>query len=81
MVAKVSFDILRILAQGFTEEYTETKQQIVNMAVKLTLRLPDDEQVQVLMTYVLELARYDMDIDLRDRARVLTGMTRDYLVL
>ena len=46
----------------------------MNLAIKLSLRLPEDENVQSLMTYVLEMARYDMDTDLRDRSRFMTAM-------
>jgi AP-3 complex subunit beta len=74
VLSEVSPDILRILAAGFTSESTETKTQIMNFAIKLSLLLPEDDTVQVLMTYVLELSRYDSDTDLRDRSRVMTAM-------
>jgi AP-3 complex subunit beta len=74
VLSKVSPDILRILAAGFPDEATETKMQIMNLAIKLALRLPDDENVESLMTYVLEMARYDMDTDLRDRSRFMTAL-------
>jgi hypothetical protein len=74
MMPKVTPDILRILAAGFVDESNEAKAQIVNMAIKLSLRLPDNENVQNLMTYVLEMARYDLDTDLRDRSRFMTAM-------
>jgi len=70
----ISPDILRILASKFADEATQTKTQIANFAVKLGARLPEDVSVQGLMTYVLEMARYDMDIDLRDRSRFMTAM-------
>jgi len=46
----------------------------MNLAIKLSLHLPEDENIQNLMTYVLEMARYDMDTDLRDRSRFMTSM-------
>lgn len=67
-------DILRILAAGFTQECTETKTQILNLAIKLSLQMPEDDNVQLLMTYVLEMARYDVDTDLRDRSRFMTAL-------
>ena len=73
-LSDVSPDILRILAAGFVQECTETKTQILNLAVKLSVHLPDDEGVQLLMTYVLEMARYDLDTDLRDRSRFMTAI-------
>jgi len=73
-IGKVSPDILRILAGGYISESTETKMQILNYAVKLALRYPDDETIQNLMTYVLEMSRYDVDTDLRDRSRLMTAL-------
>jgi AP-3 complex subunit beta len=67
LIADVAPDILRILTSGFVEENTETKTQILNLAVKQSVLLPEDESVQSLMTYTLEMARYDADTDLRDR--------------
>ena len=74
VLRKLAPDILRILAADFADEATETKTQIANFALKLSLRLPDDDKVQSLMTYVLEMARYDVDVDLRDRSRFMTAM-------
>jgi hypothetical protein len=70
----ISPDILRILAAKFSDEATQTKTQIANFAIKLGARLPDNVNIQGLMTYVLEMARYDVDIDLRDRSRFMTAM-------
>ena len=74
VLSKVAPDILRLLAVSFTAEATETKMQIMNLAIKLSLRLPDDGNVQSLMTYVLEMSRYDVDTDLRDRSRFMTAL-------
>lgn len=64
-------DALRQLAKNFRSEAAEVKYQIVNLAAKTALTHPDSKQVQLLLEYVLELARYDADYDLRDRARLL----------
>lgn len=72
-LGKVSSDILRILSSGFPYEATEVKLQILTFAIKLSLRFPDDDVIQNLMTYVLEMARYDVDTDLRDRSRLMTA--------
>jgi AP-3 complex subunit beta len=56
------------------EESTETKTQILNLAVKQSLHLPDNEKIQLLMTYILEMSRYDTDTDLRDRSRFMTAL-------
>lgn len=69
----VAADVLRLLASGFSDEAVETRMQILNLAIKQSLREAEDEKVQQLMTYVLEMARYDVDTDVRDRARVMTA--------
>jgi hypothetical protein len=45
------------------------KLQILNLAVKLFLTNP--EQTKLLCQYVLTLARYDQNYDIRDRSRLL----------
>jgi AP-3 complex subunit beta len=78
-------DILRILATTFVDEKVETRIQIVNLSVKLALNYnnsttnteeeaADGENILLLTTYILEMARYDTDTDLRDRARFLTAL-------
>lgn len=71
---EIAPDVLRILAGGFVDETNETKMQITNLAAKLSVAYPDHQAVQSLMMYVMELARYDSDTDLRDRARFLTAL-------
>jgi hypothetical protein len=71
---KVSCDILRILAKGYIYEGIDAKLQILNLAVKISLQFPEEERTQYLMTYVLEMSRYDNDYDLRDRARFMTAL-------
>jgi hypothetical protein len=73
-VPKLSGDILRILATEYINETTETKMQIMNLAIKLALHVPENENIQNLMTYVLEMSRYDTNTDLRDRARFMTAV-------
>ena len=70
-VAAMAPDALRQLAKGFKAEAAEVKVQILNLACKTALLQPDSKPVQLLLKYVLELARYDIDYDLRDRARLL----------
>ena len=50
------------------------KHQALNFAVKLALRLPEHEPVQSLSAHVLQLARFDLALHLRDRARFLTAI-------
>ena len=75
-VAAIAPDALRVLVKGFTSEAGEVKVQIVNLAAKASLHHQNTPAVQALFSYVLDLARYDQDYDLRDRARLLR-----YLVL
>jgi len=70
-VAAMAPDALRQLAKSFKTESPEVKAQIVNLAAKTALWQSGNSVVQLLLRYVLELARYDSDYDLRDRARLL----------
>ena len=70
-VAAMAPDALRQLAKGFRGEACEVKYQILNLAAKTALYAPESKPVSLLLQYVLELARYDSDYDLRDRARLL----------
>lgn len=62
----------------FTQAFCETRSalslQVLNYAVKLALRQPNDTRVQSLASFVLEMARFDLSHDLRDRARFMTAM-------
>ena len=68
-VPKVAPDVLRKMAKSFTMEEPQVKMQILNLATKLALTNP--EQTQLLAQYIFNLAKYDMDYDLRDRARFM----------
>lgn len=74
-VAAMAPDALRQLAKGFRSESGEVKAQIIALAVKTALWQPDSKPVKLLLRYVLDLARYDSDYDLRDRARLLRYLT------
>jgi len=75
-------DTLRKLAKGFRDEAVEVKFQILNLAVKLWVqtRLKSSsggdrsDVLRLLFEYVLQLAKFDMNFDLRDRARLLSGL-------
>lgn len=53
---------------------TCVRSQVLNFAVKLALRQTDNAGVQSLASFVLEMARFDLSHDLRDRARFMTAM-------
>ena len=67
-------DCVRLLAARFAGEDPEVKQQILNLAVKAAVDRSDDARLRTLLRYVLELARFDLNHDLRDRGRYLTAV-------
>ena len=50
------------------------KVQIVSLAAKLLVLSPADRTLGLLNRYVLALARYDSNFDVRDRARMLGSL-------
>ena len=67
-------DLLRLFSLRFPSESPQVKCQILDAAVKMSVAMPDNDNVQSLMMYVVELARYEMDTDVRDRSRFMTAM-------
>jgi AP-3 complex subunit beta len=51
------------------------KYQILTLSAKLTCLNPGHETISLLNQYVLNLARYDQNYDIRDRARLLRSLT------
>lgn len=68
-VPNIAPDVLRKLAKTFVDEEDAVKLQVLNLAVKLYLTNP--QQTSLLCQYVFTLARYDVNYDIRDRARFL----------
>ncbi|KAI9910891.1 hypothetical protein PsorP6_011123 [Peronosclerospora sorghi] len=62
---------LRLMVKNFSEEATDVRLQLMNLAVKLGLREPQSRPIQLLLQYVLELCKFDLDYDIRDRARLV----------
>jgi AP-3 complex subunit beta len=50
------------------------KLQIITLAAKLVVLCPSHETLASLSNYVFALAKYDLDYDVRDRARMLTSL-------
>ncbi|RIB16880.1 adaptin N terminal region-domain-containing protein [Gigaspora rosea] len=71
---KVAPDILRKAAKTFTTEADVVKLQIINLGAKLLSLHSTDHTLNLLFQYVLNLARYDLNYDIRDRARLLRGL-------
>eukprot|EP00238_Polyblepharides_amylifera_P013156 CAMPEP_0196575746 /NCGR_PEP_ID=MMETSP1081-20130531/5164_1 /TAXON_ID=36882 /ORGANISM="Pyramimonas amylifera, Strain CCMP720" /LENGTH=844 /DNA_ID=CAMNT_0041894145 /DNA_START=15 /DNA_END=2549 /DNA_ORIENTATION=+ len=63
--------VLRQVAAQYALEDSATKLQLASSLTKLKMRSPNDTHLMALHRYVLTLARYDKDYDVRDRARFL----------
>lgn len=68
-VPTIAPDVLRKVAKSFADEANIVKLQALNLAVKLYLTNAD--QTELLCQYVFNLAKYDLNYDIRDRARFL----------
>jgi vesicle coat complex subunit len=71
-------DILRTFAKQFTKEELQVKYQILNLAAKLASVDPQPKNL-LLFEYVLKLARYDINYDLRDKARFYKALVLDQI--
>ncbi|CEF67653.1 Ruby [Strongyloides ratti] len=67
-----SIDLLRIVAKTFASEAEIVKLQTLNLAVKLWVL--EREKSELLVQYVLQLARYDKSYDVRDRCRFIRNL-------
>jgi len=61
-------DILRTFAKTFIKEELQVKYQILNLGAKLVSVDPQPQNL-LLFEYVLNLSRYDINYDIRDKAR------------
>eukprot|EP01119_Soliformovum_irregulare_P017735 TRINITY_DN5315_c0_g6_i1.p1 TRINITY_DN5315_c0_g6~~TRINITY_DN5315_c0_g6_i1.p1 ORF type:complete len:1052 (+),score=400.87 TRINITY_DN5315_c0_g6_i1:2138-5293(+) len=68
-------DILRKLAKGFGNEEPQVKLQIMSLGAKLFCTNP--EQTARIYEYILSVAKYDNNYDVRDRGRVEKKLTFD----
>ncbi|KAL9226602.1 hypothetical protein vseg_002394 [Gypsophila vaccaria] len=73
--------VLKYLAYCFKSEAPETKLQILNTSIKVSFSAKGDDRLTIrrIVRYVFELAKYDMNYDVRDRARVLSKMSPSFL--
>ncbi|XP_018017537.1 AP-3 complex subunit beta-2 [Hyalella azteca] len=71
-VPNIAPDVLRICAKSFCSEEDSVKLQILTLATKLQLSNP--QQTVLLCQYVYNLAKYDANYDIRDRARLLRAV-------
>lgn len=68
-VSKIAPDVLRKVTKTFSNEKDIVKLQTINLAAKLYLI--NSKQTNLLVQYVFNLAKYDTNYDIRDRARFL----------
>ncbi|XP_053552695.1 AP-3 complex subunit beta-2, partial [Bombina bombina] len=68
-VPRIAPDVLRKMAKSFIGEEDIVKLQIINLAAKLFLT--NSKQTKLLTQYVLNLAKYDQNYDIRDRTRFI----------
>ncbi|KAK7081768.1 AP-3 complex subunit beta-2 [Halocaridina rubra] len=71
-VPKIAPDVLRKMAKTFIVEDDIVKLQILTLATKLYLTNP--KQTRLLCQYVYNLAKYDTNYDIRDRARLTRAL-------
>lgn len=68
-VPKIAPDVLRKMAKSFVDEENSVKLQVLNLAVKLFLNNP--QQTELLCQHIFNMAKFDVNYDIRDRARFL----------
>ncbi|THH13958.1 hypothetical protein EUX98_g9663 [Antrodiella citrinella] len=73
-VATWAPDVLRKAATSFANEDSIVKLQTITLSAKLLVLNPTDRTLGLLSRYVLSLARYDLNFDVRDRARSIASL-------
>lgn len=76
----IGADVLRRAAINFSREEPYAKLQIITLSTKLNTFLPTtgfehSKTIGLLQAYILQLARYDEDFDVRDRGRFCKALT------
>ncbi|VAH70275.1 unnamed protein product [Triticum turgidum subsp. durum] len=76
LIPKIAPVVLKYLAWSFAAEVLETKLQILNASAKVIIHSAEErlEEFKRIVTYVIQLAACDMNYDVRDRARFLSGL-------
>ncbi|XP_055829161.1 AP3-complex subunit beta-A isoform X2 [Solanum dulcamara] len=80
IIPKVLLTVLKYLAWTFSSEALEMKLQILNAMVKILLHAEGEalSTFKTLLNYVLELAKCDLNYDIRDRGRLLQKLLSPY---
>ncbi|PQQ06646.1 AP3-complex subunit beta-A-like isoform X2 [Prunus yedoensis var. nudiflora] len=81
LIPKMLATVLKYLAWCFTSEELETKLQICNTTVKVLLHAKGNDLLTIkkVLIYVLEMAKCDLNYDIRDRAHFLRKILSTYL--
>ncbi|KAB2634397.1 AP3-complex subunit beta-A [Pyrus ussuriensis x Pyrus communis] len=81
LIPRMLATVLKYLAGCFASEEVETKLQICNTAVKVLLGAKGNDllTIKMVLIYVLELAKCDLNYDVRDRAHFLKKLLSTYL--
>ncbi|KAF7033914.1 hypothetical protein CFC21_044980 [Triticum aestivum] len=76
LIPKIAPVVLKYLAWSFAAEVLETKLQILNASAKVIIHSAQEqlEEFKMIVAYVIQLAACDMNYDVRDRARFLSGL-------
>ncbi|GAA5864433.1 hypothetical protein JCM8547_005818 [Rhodosporidiobolus lusitaniae] len=81
MLDGVGPDLVRMGAKGFKDESSPAKLHLLTLTAKLLvlshlapLTPPSHRPLSLLFDYLALLARYDLDYEVRDRARFLSGL-------
>lgn len=75
-------ELLRKLLPQLASQTTDVRLQLIQLAAKLYTSYRNDsknldKRIPQLFDYALQLAKYDPDIDIRDRARLFSSLLRD----
>eukprot|EP00268_Persea_americana_P062345 TRINITY_DN7988_c0_g2_i2.p1 TRINITY_DN7988_c0_g2~~TRINITY_DN7988_c0_g2_i2.p1 ORF type:complete len:1155 (+),score=214.18 TRINITY_DN7988_c0_g2_i2:152-3616(+) len=81
IIPRIVPTVLQYLARCFISEEQDTKHQILNATAKVVLCARGEHLLTFkrLLTYVLELAKCDLNYDVRDRARVISRLLSFHL--
>ncbi|XP_038890244.1 AP3-complex subunit beta-A isoform X2 [Benincasa hispida] len=73
--------VAKYLARSFISEALETKLQILNTMVKVLLRAKGEDMLtfKVILGYMLEVGKCDLNYDLRDRAAFIQKLLSSHL--
>ncbi|KAL3523830.1 hypothetical protein ACH5RR_016664 [Cinchona calisaya] len=81
VIPKILPIVLKYLARCFTMEEVETKLQILSACTKVLFRSKEEDlwAFRKILSYMLDLARCDLNYDIRDRARLIKELLSCYI--